>query len=225
MYLRALSAMAILMLAVGTCLGDRFLDDGDFHTIEDTVTGSLYVDYDVPPSIGTSVEIIGGGEVMDTIYTYGTSEVTIHGGSVWGGQYIEAIVAADSSQITVNSGTVGDTIVGLNDSYFTFSGGDLQGNFVIAAGEVGMWDTSTFLFSGVGFTIDGDPAPYGVYDTGGTGHREGSISGTLDDGSSFASSYTMYDGGSIVIVPEPLTAGLVAVGGLALIPLRRRRIA
>ncbi|MFP4216937.1 MAG: PEP-CTERM sorting domain-containing protein [Phycisphaerae bacterium] len=223
MYMRVLSAIAVLTLATGTCLGDLFLDDGGFHIIEDTVTGSLYVDYDVPPSTGTSVSI-SGGEVMDTVYTYGTSTLLINGGSIWGGQYIEAIVASDTSQVSVDSGTLGDTIVGLNDSAFRFAGGHLQGDFIIAAGEVGSYDRSTFTFVGHSFMIDGDPAPYGTYDTGGTNFRQGSISGTLADGMSFATNYTMYDGGSIVLVPEPLTASLLVFGGLAALSRRRRRI-
>ena len=213
-----------MVLAAGRCMGDLYLDDGGSYTIEDTVSGSLYVDYNVPPSTGTTVEIIAPGEVMDTVYTYGTSELTINRGSVGGGQYVAGIVAADTSRGAVESGTIGDTIVGLADSAFRFSGGSIQGDFVIAAGEIGNYDRSTFVFVGSDFLIDGQPAPYGVYDTGGTGFRAGSIAGTLADGNPFGSPYTMYDGGSIVLVPEPLTLAALVPGGVAIAMRRRRRI-
>lgn len=225
--LRGISWLSRVVVIVALCHGiasgaDLYFNDGGFYVIADSVEGSVYVDYDVPPSTGTSVEISGGGEVMDTVYTFGTSTLLINGGSIWGGQYIDAIVASDTSQVSVDSGTVGDTIVGLNDSAFRFAGGQVEGDFIIAAGEVGSYDRSTFTFVGHSFMIDGDPAPYGTYGTGGTNSRQGSIAGTLADGTSFATNYTMYDGGSIVLVPEPLTAGMLILGGLALLRRRRR---
>jgi len=193
---------------------DLFLDDGAAHVLTTVVNGNLYVDYEAPPSTGTSVTIVENGEVMDTIQAYGTSVVTVDGGGVWGGQFISAIEAFDQSHFDILAGTIEDTIVGLNDSVFNISGGNLNADLVIAAGEVGSYDRSSFTFTGTGFELDGEVVPYGVYDAGEDNFREGTVSGILEDGTAFSVNYTMYDGGSIALVPEmsahPLLISAVA---------------
>ena len=221
---------AVLSLALGvisqSLCATLYLDDGAAHVLDTVVNGSLYVDYEVPSSTGTSVSIMENGEVMDTIKAFGTSVVTLDGGNVWGGQYLSAIEAFDQSRIHLLAGTVNDLIVGLNDSVFTISGGTLNADLVIAAGEVGNYDRSSFTFAGSEFVLDGTVVPYGTYEAGEDNFREGSLSGTLEDGSPLSVSYTMYDGGKIVLVPETTAPPLLLlfVSFLSICLHKRKRL-
>lgn len=200
--------VALPFLAAGAGLfpcwstADLYLDDGAAHVLNSVVNGNVFVDYEVPTSTGTYVLIGAGGDITDSLKTFGTSSVTLDGGRIQGGQFISAIEAFDEAHVTILAGTINDSIVGLNDSVFSISGGNLNGDLIIAAGEVGSYDRSSFTFTGTGFELDGEAAPFGVYDAGEDNFREGTLSGILEDGTAFSVNYTLYDGGNLALVPE-----------------------
>ena len=210
MLMRFCLFVIIVIFTASVSNANVFYDDGQPHTFQDSINGSLYVDYEVPQSTGTTVDIIDPAVVGDTLFTFGTSRVNLSGGSIQGGQYISGIVADDFSCIAIVGGTVGDTIVGLADSFFDISGGNITADMVIAAGEVGCYDTSTFKFHGTDFKIDSIPVDYGIYNA--QYKSSGILSGKLADGTTFESSFTIYDGGSIVLVPEPTSLSMFLVG-------------
>jgi len=81
-------------------------------------------------------------------------------------------------------------------------------------------DTSTVTFDGqdfilgTGLSLDGDK----VLGTGG-------LSGTWMDGTSWTVNITLHDAGATILaIPEPATLSLLALGGLAMLRRRSKRL-
>lgn len=137
-----------------------FLFDGGSHVV-DGPSPAVVVDYDnindeVVPGAGTEVEFragadVGEGAFDDSVWSYGTSRVTINGGrfeqdvnasddsriEINGGQLEDDVYADGVAEITINDGTVFDDVEAWETGLITINGGDLQ-NDVIAreSGEI-----------------------------------------------------------------------------------------
>jgi len=94
----------------------------------------------------------------------------------------------------------------------TVSGGTIEGMMEIY---------STLTFEGWDFSISGVPVPLGTYTR--FDERDplpGALSGTFGSGETFTNNFELRGGGKLVLIPEPATLSLLALGGLLLI--RRR---
>lgn len=139
---------------------------------------------------------ISGGSIEWSFSARGNSQVTISGGSIGGG-----ISARDSSKITISGGSIAANLRAYHSSEVTVSGG-LLGRDIWVGSRSGSND-STITFVGSNFAIDGASVEYGEYGTGGLSSLHGTLTGTLANGDLLNNDFDIYDGSSIVLVPEP----------------------
>lgn len=137
-------------------------------------------------------------------------------GSVGGNLY-----AYDSSHVTILGGLVNGRLLSTGDSNVTISGGTVSGNLsaygqvTVSGGTIGgMLQVVTLVMEGSDFSIDGRPVDLGEYGTGGRDLVYGTLSGTFPDGETFTNEFEMYNGGCLILTPEPATLALLALGGL-----------
>ncbi len=157
----------------------------------------------------TSVEMVSGAEVGSYAYAYDTSRLTVSGGTI---NY--HLYAYDSSEVAVSGGTIGWRLYALGSSQVTVSGGTIEEIMMI-------WSTVTV--EGSDFSISGVPVPLGTYTR--FDERDplaGALSGTFGSGETFTNNFEIHGDGQLVLIPEPATLALLALGGLLLI---RRRAA
>ena len=86
------------------------------------------------------------------------------------------------------------------DASLTLSGGTLGGSLAAGGGSV-------VTLVGSDFFVDGVPVGYGPLSA-----ESGRISGTLESGDALDADFTRDSGATITLVPEPGTAGLLALG-------------
>ena len=158
---------------------------------------------------------ISGGEV-DILYAYDSSTVEVSGGIVGG------VVAYDTTDVEISGGEsdylyahgtadISGGSVDRLDVYSTssvnLSGGEMDDLY--ARGDVTF--TGREFHLGAGLSLDGDQVL-------GTGF----LSGEWYDGTNWTVNIARNDSGAVILlVPEPATLSLLALGGLAM--LRRRR--
>ena len=83
-------------------------------------------------------------------------------------------------------------------------------------------DSSVITFIGADFAINGTPVAYGEYDTMGADWIHGTLTGTLADGVGKNQDFYIYDDSKIVLIPEPATLMLIAIGVPFLLKRSRR---
>ena len=172
----------------------------------------------------TSTVNISGGDVLSNLTAYNTSTVDISGGNVCG------VGANDSSTVNISGGSLYYGLSATDSSTVDISGGqvyqfnafgtstvDISGGLV---GSLDAYGSSTVTFYGYdfratgGLSLDGDKVL-------GTGVLSGRWSGP--DDTIWAIPIRAHDSGATIslVLPEPATLSLLALGGLAM--LRRRR--
>lgn len=150
-----------------------------------------------------------GGDIPDKLHAYDSSQVTISGG------IIHYLWVENSSQVTVSGGSITGPLNVCDGSQVTVSGGTIGGDWAIL---------STLTVVGSDFSIEGRPVGLGEYDTGGRDSVYGTLSGTLLGGETFTNEFSIHGDGKLVLIPEPATLALLAVGSLVLLRRRRRLV-
>ena len=188
-----------------------------------------------------SVVNISGGTVGNSFTAEARSEVNISGGTVGdrftaefrsvvnisGGALGNFSGALSGSVVNISGGTVGDAFDALSGSVVNISGGTVGDAFFAFSGsEVNLLGSEFFLDGELLDTLIFDE-PFTISD------RDVTLSGTLEDGSLFSfglnSSFVGFEDFfaedatlTVTAVPEPASAAVVALGGIALLTRRRR---
>ena len=147
--------------------------------------------YDTPPD-HTTVDMFGGS-IAGTL-SYDSSTVNIHGGDVWWG-----LATHDSSTLNIHGGTITcQSLIISDSSTLNIYGGDFS-----CGNSPGFSESSTVNIYGYGFDYDGAYI----------------LTGFLSDGSSFIINECFpsdYAHINLIVIPEPATMLLFALGGLML---------
>jgi hypothetical protein len=182
-----------------------------YNTSRVAVSGGFITDnLDVQDDSTVTVD----GATIDNMYASGDSDVTIYGGT-----FDSYISVHDNSRVSILGGSIGTHLVSEGQSQITFSGGTI--GTVIRTGHFSnpIWDTSVITFEGTGFAINGMGVGYGQYFA--SDYSAGILTGTLANGDALDNIFYIYDGASIVLVPEPTTLLLLGLG--AVIVTRKRQ--
>jgi len=105
----------------------------------------------------------------------------------------------------------------------TVSGGFIGLTILVGYKNSSTWpvyDTSTLTLIGSDFRIDGNPLENGRYYM--TDFSSGHITGILQNGDSLDNDFEIWDGASLIIIPEPYTFSLLALG--AMLAGRKKRM-
>ena len=225
-----LAILAILL--AGPASASVIFDDGGVHDVDYVISdsGGVVVN-DSPGGQGTTVNLLTGSEVSDVI-VYGQGPVTLDGGQVanW-------LVGYGQSALTALSGSA-ELIGAVEDGSLDVLGGDFNTVVVDDNGEVTITGGVMFDLMASGGTIDvfggqiiSDVENYGGvvtfygsgfnYPYGPISDLSGTLTGTLASGDPLNIGFSRTVG-TIILVPEPLTMGLMAAGGVALLRRRRR---
>ena len=239
---------ALIVFASGAALGGSYtFQDGAYHWLEYATYDNVYVYnnfWDEP----TTVELVSGGRIGGYLYAYEDSRVIISGGTIGGhlrashdsnvtisAGTIRLLLAYENSNVIISGGTISGLNPGLSaydTSNVTISGGSIDGylyafsssNVTLSGGTIGgdILIYGTLTVDGQDFLIDGRSFPYGgTFDSGGLAERRGSLSCTLANGDLMAKNFTIYKGGSLVLIPEPATLTLLMLGALAMLKNHR----
>jgi len=168
-----------------------------------TIGGHLRASHD------SNVTISAG--TIRLLLAYENSNVIISGGTISG--LNPGLSAYDTSNVTISGGSIDGYLYAFSSSNVTLSGGTIGGDILIYG---------TLTVDGQDFLIDGRSFPYGgTFDSGGLAERRGSLSCTLANGDLMAKNFTIYKGGSLVLIPEPATLTLLMLGALAMLKNHR----
>ena len=180
-----------------------------------------------------SVVQINGGYFEHDVQIYNSANVTITGGTLNG-----SLLLLESATGHITGGTMGDLSVqgsasvtmtaGINEGNIFLSGH--SASIAVSGGQFAqnsLWelvDTVTLTLTGTAFTLNGAPVGAGPITA-----TSGTLSGTLEDGSSFDDINFLRRSESfglgtiqLNIIPEPSTFALASLGGLALLRRKRR---
>jgi len=203
-------ATPIPVFGIAYYLNSSAIFDDDTHMWDE-----IFVDKDISKNPGSQLEIVEGGWVED-LGAYGYSEVIFNGGSSIGN-----VNGFNMSTITVNSGHIGGSIWTDASSTVELKGGSF--------GSLRAFGSGVMYIYGSDFMVDGISVNYGDSLRGYSTNildpylLEGTITGTLQDGSALNSSFAIYKISACdirVLAPEPSTLLLLGLGGLF---LRRKR--
>ncbi len=145
------------------------------------------------------VTIFGGG-IWSDLNAFHNVQITISAGEIRG-----SVVAGYSSQITISGGVIRGNLLAADNSQLTISGGTI-GN------ELRVGEEGRVAIYGTGFNYG-----YGsITHTSGAEYTLGTLTGTLASGEAINTVFKIYDGGTIVLAPEPATILLFGLGAALL---------
>ena len=178
-------------------------NDGGTHEISTTVYEDIAV-YDGPSGERTLVRLVAGAET-DDVAVFQNSRFEMIAGEIEDG----TLSLHDHGQAELSGGRVSDNSMRIFDfSRLIITGGD------IGPGFRSYGNSEVFIY-GSNFQIDGVPVGYGPLPV-----PIGNLTGDLLDGQ-IQCSFDIFDDSSATLVPEPASAIMLALGGVALI-LRRK---
>lgn len=220
-----------------------YIDDGSSHLFDNAIYHAdwFWIDSLIANVPSTHIDIIDGGQVY-SFFAHNNATITMSGGSVHTMDAYDSstitildglsygIRSYNNSNVTVLGGEVGGYFYALDNSFINISGGSING-------ELRAYYNGIIYLVGSGFEVDGQALSYGdrLSDFGtyyeninyGYGYHYGTITGTLSDGSALNSLFKIYSTGiwggtcDIIIIPEPTTLSLLALG--AMLARRRRK--
>ncbi len=244
----AIFLVLIAVLHFGICRAAiTYIDfsDGGVHEINSSnSTGPediVRVDYGYP-GVGTTLNVVSGGKIGWEVWAFESSNVNVLGGeigsnlfaqnnsqiTVSGGEIGEFLWSSGNSQITISGGHIGIQVDAYMNSQVTFSGGtigndlraDGYSNVIISGGQPGyeLWATQHGVVTiyGSDFSIDGLNVGYGPITV-----ASGILTGTLASGEAINNNFYIREDAAIMLVPEPATFLLLALGSLALLKKRK----
>ncbi len=92
-------------------------NDGGTHDITTTINDDVWVDWD-SPGVGTTVNMLEGGSIADTLKGFEDSIINILGGSIG-----HELYSHDSSRLNISGGTIGGQLHSSDFSQVDISGG------------------------------------------------------------------------------------------------------
>lgn len=183
---------------------------------------------------------LDGASVGGGLWTHGASTATVERGTVSYG-----LAALENSSIDLHGGVIDDLVHAADESSFNMHGGDVYGILATKHGEFNLRggtiatllvtrENATVYVYGSGFEVTttngtlplsyGDRlSDYGILANDSlNNYLTGTLSGILEDGTGINNVFNIYDTSDIVIVPEPISLLVLALGGAAV--LRRKAV-
>ena len=197
----------VVLLGFGFAAGSAdaviVFNDGGTHEISTTVYEDIGV-YDGPSGKPTLVRLVAGAETHD-VDVFQNSRFEMAAGEIEDG----TLSLYDHGQAELSGGRISDDAMHINDfSRLIITGGDIGPGFWCSG------NSEVFIY-GSGFQIDGVPVGYGPVT-----RPVGFLSGDLLYGR-ISALYAISDSATVTLVPEPASAVVLGLGGVALI-LRRK---
>lgn len=152
---------------------------------------------------------MSGGTITGWLAVYENSQLYFSGGLIG-----YSLRAHGNSQVTVSGGMISDYLQPWDNSRLTLSGG-IIGNIIFVGFENSLtwpdYDESILTIVGYDFKINGNPVAYGQYFK--EDFASGHITGILEKGDILDNDFEIFDGASIILVPESCTLLLLSLGG------------
>ena len=145
----------------------------------------------------------GSASVNNDMAAQGSGVVNISGGNLF-----FFVFANGSATMNFSGGNMTNQVFYNDSSTGSITGGSFSDTLTAQGGTV--------TVAGSGFTLDGSPVSGTLTDT------NGSFFGTLQNGGAIDVFLDVFDGGSVILVPEP-SAGMLALLGVAITAVRSRR--
>lgn len=180
--------------------------DGDVLVFDDSVLNVLGGRIASFEAHGTSNVNFAGGLLATGATAFGQSQVNVVGGEL--GDYVRV---RDQANLTIGGGTTWG-VAAFDEAFVQILGGQFTDALPAVQNSLDARGNSTILIFGSGFNYPAGP----IADSTGT------LTGTLASGESFAARFSIADGASIQVVPEPAAACLAATGIAGLWYVRRR---
>lgn len=223
------------------------LADGGHHVIDYTVNEPVKIDRYVPGT-GTTVDLVGGGEIIAWVDAYEDSLFNMYGGQIggsldgWdrsqltisGGEIGAHVYAREYSRLDISGGVIKSQVQVFDNVEATISGGSISGNVdawgnsrvTISGGSIGehiaALESGLITLVGRDFAVDGEPVGYGDFASGYS--TSGSITGILANNDTLDVIFSLVGpDGDITFVPEPATILTLAPGGAAVLGRKRRK--
>jgi len=216
----------VLSLASSPVVGHLDFNDGQTHDIDYQINTEVWVDYQAP-GMQTTVNLLNGGSILYDLRAYEDSWINIIGGSIgrylfpdgnsqvniFGGSIGSDLAAGGSSQTNISGGLIANYLRAYDHSHVNISGGSIGGDLAPT-----QWAVLTIY--GSDFAVDGAPFGYGKLTSilGGNWQDEPLryLTGILSSGQPIDNDFYIGHEASIILVPEPATIILFALGSLAL---------
>jgi hypothetical protein len=201
-------AVRVILLGFGLAAGSAdaviVFNDGGIHEISTTVYEDIHI-YDGPGGAPTLIRLLAGAETDDVV-VFQNSRFEMTAGEIEDG----TLSLYDHGQAELSGGRVSDDSMRIFDfSRLIITGGD------IGPGFRSYGNSEVFIY-GSDFQIDGVPVGYGRISI-----PMGVLAGDLLDGQMHTYTFLILDDSSVTLVPEPASAIMLGLGGVALI-LRRK---
>jgi hypothetical protein len=196
-----------------------YIDDGLNHLVNDNIyeTDEVFLDFYTANEPGTHLELTDSGTI-NWLFPYKSSTVVVSGGLIRNN-----LEAFGNSTVNVSGGSIAGDLTSYDSSIVEVTGGSI-------VDDLFAWNNGTIYIYGTDFKVDGQDINYGDslrdYGTYYGAHSEwlrGIVTGTLQDGSSLNNDFFVrveHPNASIIVIPEPVTLLLLALGAVM---LRKRR--